>query len=336
MASDSGSKTRRRVSRWLLPLVGYCFSIACLVWVYSGFDWKAELPRLMAADWWWVTLAVVSDVLVYVIQGWRWNLLLRPLARLPLWRTVQTVYIGLFANEVLPLRTGELIRCYLLGRWNALPFPVVVSSAAIERLLDGIWLALGFYAVTHFVELPGFLIGPSKFLVLVLLVFATLLAIAILRRSHAREAVSRSRWGKLLHGVVDGLHTMGHSSSFFFAVMASFLFLALQVIPIYALFRGYGMDLSIGAAMVVLVVLRLGTLLPQAPGNVGSFQFFTVLGLRLFQVPEAEATGYATLLFVVVTVPLWAGGFLALLATRMHLRQLRRDAQEALSNGDAS
>ena len=39
---------------------------------------------------------------------------------LPLWRTVQSIYIGLFANEVLPLRVGELIRCYLLAHWNSL------------------------------------------------------------------------------------------------------------------------------------------------------------------------------------------------------------------------
>ena len=70
MASDSGSETRRRVSRRLLPLVGYCFSIACLVWVYYDFDWKAELPRLMASDWRWVALAVLADISIYVIQGW--------------------------------------------------------------------------------------------------------------------------------------------------------------------------------------------------------------------------------------------------------------------------
>ena len=29
--------------------------------------------------------------------------------------------VGLFANEVLPLRAGELIRCFLMARWSKIP-----------------------------------------------------------------------------------------------------------------------------------------------------------------------------------------------------------------------
>jgi len=47
-------------------------------------------------------------------------------------------------------------------------------------------------------------------------------------------------------------------------------------------------------------------------------------------VPRADATGFATLLFLVVTVPLWAGGFLALVAAGMRLGDLRRKAQESM------
>ena len=97
-------------------MAGYAISIACLIWVYRGFDWKGELPKLMQTDWRWVTVAVLADVVVYVVQGWRWNLLLQPLAPVPVMQTIQAIYIGLFANEVLPLRSGEVIRCYLLSR----------------------------------------------------------------------------------------------------------------------------------------------------------------------------------------------------------------------------
>ena len=36
-----------------------------------------------------------------------------------------------------------------------------------------------------------------------------------------------------------------------------------------------GIDLSLGAAAIVLLIVRLGTAIPNAPANVGSFQFFT-------------------------------------------------------------
>jgi hypothetical protein len=72
----------------------------------------------------------------------------------------------------------------------------------------------------------------------------------------------------------------------------------------------------------------LGTVIPQAPGNVGSFQALTILGLRLFGVDREVSTGFATLLFVVVTAPLWLGGFIALIATRMRFSDIHREAHE--------
>jgi hypothetical protein len=49
----------------------------------------------------------------------------------------------------------------------------------------------------------------------------------------------------------------------------------------------------------------------------------------LFGVDRTFATGYATLLFIVVTVPLWVVGFIALLATRMRLDDLHDSARSA-------
>jgi hypothetical protein len=47
------------------------------------------------------------------------------------------------------------------------------------------------------------------------------------------------------------------------------------------------------------------------------------LGVMLFGVSRQAAVGYATLLFLVITVPLWVVGFVALLATKMKLSQIQ-------------
>lgn len=332
MASVAGQVPRRRTPPWLIPVAGYAISIACLIWVYWGFDWKNELPKLAAVDWRLVTVAAVADLLVYVTQGWRWNMLLKPVGQTSLLRTIQAIYIGLFANEVLPFRSGEVIRCYLQGRWSRIPFSVVLSSAVIERLFDGIWLALGFLAVSFFVPgVPGYLVQGGKILAIVLIFAVVLLSLVMFRKHHAHAAVSGSRWSEALWHVVEGLHAMGNSRWFLAAFGASFLYLSLQIVPIYALMKGYGLNLSVGAAAVSLVILRLGTILPQAPGNVGSFQFFIVVAMQLFGVAKSTATGFATMLFVVITVPLWLGGLLAVLLAGAKIKHLQRVAHETLN-----
>jgi uncharacterized protein (TIRG00374 family) len=318
---------RKPFPSWLLPLIGYMISIGSLIWVYHGFDWKEQLPRVARTDLRWVSLAMLADIVVYVCQGVRWKYLLSPLGPISAWKATQAVYIGLFANEILPLRSGEVIRVYLMRRWSGLQLPVVATSVIIERLMDGIWLVFGFYIATLLVDLPRWLEGASSVLMLILAAVSALVFWAVMHKSHAREAVKGSRWAKLLRHVVDGVHEMGRSRSFLVAFLLSGLHLALQVIPLWALMRGFHLDRTPWEAAAVLMVLRIGTVVPQAPGNVGSFQALVLVGLSALGVDRDTATGFATLLFFVITVPLWMAGFVALMLTRMRLTDLQRDAR---------
>jgi len=332
MSSLPGRLRNFKTPPWVLPAFGYAISLASLVWVYWGFDWKPELLRFIRSDWRWVTVALIADVAVYFIQAWRWRVLLSPVKRVSYLRSVQAVYVGLFANEVLPLRSGELIRSYVLGRWTEIPFSVTLSSAVLERLFDGIWLAVGFLVISPFLDLPGYLINVAYILCGLLLAVAAMLGVVMFGKHHAHAAVSSSRWSATLWHVVEGLHRMGNSPSFYISAIASLFYLGMQIAPIYALARGYELDLPLGAAAVVLVVLRLGTVLPQAPGNVGGFQFFTVVGLGLFGIDKALATGFATAAFMIVTVPLWLGGLIAVAVTGLKIRDLQAHAQSNLRN----
>jgi len=294
-----------------------------MVFVYRGFDWEEQLPRIRQTPLPYVLAAVLCDIAVYCVQGWRWNELLKPVGALPVWRSMQAIYIGLFANEVLPLRPGEVIRSFLQARWSGVPFTVVLSSVVIERLFDGFWLILGFFVTSLFVELPPILVYGSRLLGGILLVLGALLGFAVFRRRQAEKWVSP----KFRHHL-DALESMGRSRSFYHAFLISFLYLALQIGPIYFIQRGFGLNLGFGACAGILVILRLGSVPPQAPSNVGTFQGFAILGAMLFGVDRQSATGFATLLFIVITVPLWVVGFVALLATKMKLSQLTQDAHQ--------
>jgi hypothetical protein len=332
MEFPAGQSARRKAPSPIIPLVGYTIAIVCLIWVYQEFDWRSEIPKLLRTDWRWVLAAVITDVLIYIIQGWRWSTLLRPLSDVSVWRGIQAVYIGLFANEVLPLRSGEVVRTYLMRKWTGLRFSEVAASVIIERIMDGVVLVLGFYAATRAVSLPGYLQTGAWIIALVVMGMAVVVTISVVHKGHAKAAVRHSRWSRPLHHMVDAAHEMGNSRTFPVAMLGSVFFMGLQLGPVYCLMRGFGMDVTLGSALVVLAVLRLATAVPGLPGNLGTFQAATVLGVRLSGADAADAAGFATLLFVVVTVPLWAGGFIALLATRMRLHEIHRDAHQSLAD----
>jgi uncharacterized protein (TIRG00374 family) len=309
--------------------VVYALSLACLLWVYHDFDWRREIPRLAHVHPAWIALAVACDVAVYFSQAWRWNILMRPVARVPLSRSVQAIYIGLFANELLPLRSGELIRCYLVTIWDKLPFALVLSSALIERLIDGVWLICGFALISPFVKLPPQVEAGVWVLAALVAAIGALVLFATLHSGFAHHVTTRHRWSEHVRVLVEGLHAMGRARTFPLAVAASIFYLLLQIIPIHAMLEGYNVSLPWGSAAVVLVVLRLGTIVPGAPGNIGLFHLCAYLALhRVLGVDAQTAKAVAGAMFFIITVPLLAGGAIALAATGSEIGHIYRSAHE--------
>ncbi len=86
--------------------------------------------------------------------------------------------------------------------------------------------------------------------------------------------------------------------------------LAFQTLALWFMMLACRIKLPIGAAAIVFLVIWLGTALPNAPANVGSFQFFTVLELRLFGQDKTVAAGFSIIYFLALTIPLWILGLL--------------------------
>ncbi len=263
---------RRGMPKWLPQVLGYTVSAVCLAWVLHGYPLGELIPNIRALDFRWVSLAVAADLAVYVVQAWRWNTLLGPVARLGLWRTVQAIYIGLFADEVLPLRPGEVIRVYLVTHWNDIRLSLGFASWGVERVIDGLWLLVTFFITAGFVRgmpaQPGDRGGGGRGSAdgrrAVVLIW-------IMRRPQEEPhvVVSEGRWASTLRHVREGLHLMGNWRTLGYTAAISLGFVALQVLTLWALMKAYGLDLGFWVACGVLTIMRVGTVVPNAPGDVG-------------------------------------------------------------------
>jgi uncharacterized membrane protein YbhN (UPF0104 family) len=116
---------------------------------------------------------------------------------------------------------------------------------------------------------------------------------------------------------------MGTSPSFYSAVLASLLMPFCQVLGLWAMMQAYGLHLPFLAAIVVLLVINLGVSLPNAPANVGSYQFFCVLGLSVFQVDKTTATSFSIFAFLGLTIPFIFLGFVGLVRSGLSLKSMR-------------
>jgi len=319
-------------------LVTAVVSVACLAWALHGVSWSELWEEIRALDWRWVALGVVAEVVTYVIQGWRWSLLLRPVAPVSAPVASRAIFVGLFVNEVLPLRAGELIRCFLLTRWSEIPISVTLASALIERIFDGFALMVGiFFSFQYLKQFPlthgqarvlGIIADSSIFLAVLIVICTALVAIAMYWREQALDRLLDARLFGWAHVFIEDLHRIGHSRYLYFSALVSIPYLVIQVVPIFAVMQAYGLDeASWKGAAALMVLLRLGSTAPQAPGNLGLFQVLSTLGLTVFGVQAAMARRFTLILWGVLTLPLVLVGFIDVLVTGAKIGDMHREAQ---------
>ena len=280
--------------------------------------------------WYWVLVAILADITVYLLHGWRWKLLLRPIALVPYSYCVEAIYVGLFANEVLPARAGELIRCFLLSRSSEIPISVTFASALIERIFDGVWLMICFFFCLQMGKLPRVLLGGGYVLGIFIVAFAGLLAYAMYAKKQSLDQVFGIAWPKWLKTLVDDLHLIGHSRYLYLSFLVSGAYMLAQILPIYGLVQASKIDVPWTASFTMMVLLRLSSIVPQAPGNLGSFQWVAAKSLMMFGLMAPHAKRFSLILWAVMTLPLIVIGCIALAISGVNMTHLHRQAAAAV------
>lgn len=318
-------------------MLSYGVAGACLYWVFHDLDFGELFRSFAGVNWWWVAPAIAFDLLVYVVAGWEWQLLLQPAGRLSLVQTTQAIFAGRFANDLLPFHVGYVIRIFLVSRWAQANAASVAPSLLVERLFDGLWLALGIGLIAIFFPLPKAIAVIAKIWVGII-VFGLVVGAIILFRSPRPEQraaghkAARSKWlakfYKTISRVFEQLRAIGHSWLLPAGLGLSLLKLAVQFLAFACLFQAHHFNFPIMIQLAVFLVAYAGLSMPSTPASVGVFQLFCIAALRMFDVPKEEATGFALLAFGVLTLPLSLAGFFAFAQSGLTLGNVRADAGE--------
>jgi len=326
MDSVEAPPKRRKMPQWLIPAVGYTISAVSLIWSFSKFPYRELGDHLRTLDWRWVWLAVAFEFAVYFLDAWRWQKLLAPVKEASFGLCLQSVFVGLFANDVLPAKAGELVRCFLLSYETGIPLSLAFTSQIILRLMDGVWIVLLYLMITLQIDTHAMVRDVMWSFGIGVVAVAALALFILFRRHHARRFFKNSSWaGRFVH-LLDGLHRLGHWPALRNAMMISAFYWLAQTLAIWALTRSDQFDLGITAATFLLVVKAMGTMIPIAPASVGAYQAAAIYGLKFLGVEPAIAQIFAEIMFGFLTLPVAIGGALAVAFTGVDITALHRRA----------
>lgn len=167
-------------------------------------------------NYFYLFLSVVFGVLSHVSRAWRWRYPLEQLGYYPKFSNCFfTVMIGYFANLGIP-RSGEVMRCGILSKYENIPFNKLVGTVIAERVADLIILVsfiisvlfIQFDTLENYLKEAGIIHKfsyPKLFVTIFVALLLCALGYIIIRKSKHKIFVIIRHF---LSGIVDGLKSI--------------------------------------------------------------------------------------------------------------------------------
>jgi hypothetical protein len=289
-------------------------------------------------------VSVPSYLLVVWLRALRWRHLTNPISVMPRGALFRATAVGFMANNVFPLRMGEIVRSWYLGRECGVRPAAIFGTVVLERVIDTLMLILLALAVISFsagdesgVWRRGLLlllpVAGLPFLMLFWLRIAPDQVTAIgsfLARPlplHVRE-MARHQLETFTHGLGA---LRGGSHLFWIGFHSLSIWLVASTLPILAAFWSLDVEFdsareALVASWMTLAAVGIAVALPSAPGFFGVYHSACRLVLERFGMAPEMAVALGTLLHAVFWVTLTATGFVVLRVRRTRIGDLERVA----------
>jgi uncharacterized membrane protein YbhN (UPF0104 family) len=195
-----------------------------------------------------------------------------------------------------PMLVGEATGVVLLVTRTRVDRAAALSVLAMDQLLVGVAKLTVLATATLVAPLPDWMTRAVLALLVSLAMLGGALLLASWRHADVASALSAfapQRIADAIGAFASSLQPLREPARGARALGLALLKKAVEVAAILCVQRAFGVSLPIAAAVVVLAVLNLATLLPVVPGNVGVFEAAVVLALTRFGLPAEQALGIA-------------------------------------------
>ena len=258
--------------------------------------WKVDFPKLWEAllhiNFFWLVVGVFTYYINLAIRAIRWGYIFRPVKKVGFWGMYGATIFGYFANNILPVRLGEVARAIYIGLKEGVDKSASLGTIAVERIFDVlsalVLLAIVFYSFPFPEEVVGEWGGYFRQAgggLLVLSAFGLgFLFFMVIQKERALGMVEfflrlapeklRGSMRDLARSFIDGLSILGNPYHVLVIVLLSAVIWLTSLLPVY--FSGIAFNkpefiFSFSDCLLLLVAGAIAAAIPASPGFVGTF-----------------------------------------------------------------
>ncbi|MES1189050.1 MAG: lysylphosphatidylglycerol synthase transmembrane domain-containing protein [Myxococcales bacterium] len=264
-----------------------------------------------------------------LLRSYRWVYLIRPIApEVPVLRIMGACMLGFSAVFLAPLRSGELVRPYLISQSGKPSFMQAAGTVAAERIIDGLLLTIFTFVALSLatpvsplpsrlgdLPLPVSAVPAAVYGALVLFIAAFVgmtvfyvargLAGRITRKVVGLVSTRAAEFAAgTLERLADGLSFLPSRGNLLRFLRETLGYWSLGILSQWVLLRGLGLHATLAQATTCVGVQGLGSLVPAGPGMFGAYQIAGFSALAMFFPMDQVTSAGALFVFVTYTTQL--------------------------------
>lgn len=339
--------------------IGIGISIALLMLFLLTVDMGRMIDALSEVDYIYLAPAVAMYLVSTYLRSLRWSVLLRHMKPVSANRLYPVVVVGYMANNLLPMRLGELIRSYYVGEREGVSKTSALVTVFVERVFDAITLLFFIMVIALFVPemkrvaqsfgeesgIPWLLLVAG--LSLPFIGALTSLVLFAVYPSKTRELILwfakllPRRFEETLDSLIETfllglapLRSMKMLVALFLLSIPIWITEAAVFFLIGLPFGFVGLHSGPGAMAVTMVLVtaitNIGSSIPAAPGGLGLFEIIARETLALgplVSVDRSVAAAFAVVVHAVILLPMIILGQVILWTGHISLGRLSREGQ---------
>lgn len=320
--------------------------ILSIVFTYLAFmkvDLKNFLSVLKNVKYQYTIPVVLLNLAGFVLRSVRWKYILEPVKLIKTKRLFSSVMISYMANNILPVRLGEFIRAYSIGKMENISKSSAFATVVIERIVDVFFMSFLFLILLFLfpftLSFPEDLIKNSYYFLIFSVFFLMFLLFIVWKKEFVLSSVGKilksfpksvsDRIQNIIDSFIKGLDFFHNTRNFIPIIILTIVMWIIYMSSYYfgfLAFKFYEGDFYkfLLSGVVLLVLGSIGVMIPSAPGAIGTFHYFCILGLFITGLTDINQTAaYAVYIHSVNYIGIVSVGFIYFFKENMHFSDMK-------------
>ena len=318
-------------SNYFKFIIGFAISLGALILCFITIDIEEVKNIIFEVNYLYIIPAIILCFACLFVRALRLKYIFNNTDNISLQNIYNVLLIGCMANNLLPLRIGEIVKCiYICKKSNNIRFYTIISVSFIEKIYEiSILLLLGLIAIVIVVWDSIFINSNSSYyhffifsIILISVIFTIFLIAVILFITSYNKVINfilkiiliiSKKYFNRINNIIINLTSDIEKLCLFKKIVNIFIISIiawiLEIFTYVVVAYSFHIDVYITSFItlfviitIVMVMANLFGAIPSFAGGIGVFEIVAQQTLVIFGIDKNLAISYSLVLHILVLI----------------------------------